>query len=162
MTPTKVLDAVLFLAFPVASQTMPNEHAQCKFSDGSTITVTYSYQSKRFQLRTDGSLITVKEVNVPAGDYNVVPAKDANNNWTLTMRKPIIEKGSLVLPALPMSIATSVFPVAHFPVFFDQTGGSCMMYLRQKKSDALLSLEFTQKNADQKLRRLAQPSRPVR
>jgi hypothetical protein len=78
------------------------------------------------------------------------------------MRNLSMEKGYLVLPALPMSVAISPFPVAHLPIFFDQTGGSCMMYLPQNKSDALLSLEFTQKNADQKLRRLARPIRPAR
>jgi hypothetical protein len=75
MTPTKIPGAVLFLTLPLVSQIVPNapKHAQCQFSDGSTITATYSHGSRRFQLATDGSLITAKEVNVPAGDYNVFP-----------------------------------------------------------------------------------------
>jgi hypothetical protein len=53
-----------------------------------------------------------------------------------------------VLPPLPMSVATKALPVGNLPEVFDQTGGSCGMYWRQKDSNSLLSLEFTRENTD--------------
>jgi hypothetical protein len=47
-----------------------------------------------------------------------------------------------------MSVAMKALPVGSLPVVFDQTGGSCMMYWRQKDSNSLLSLEFTRENTD--------------
>jgi hypothetical protein len=145
-----ILAFALFLAVRSVSQELPNppRQAQCRFSDGSTITVTYSYERRNYIFATDGSLVTVNGVRVPTGDYAVSPAKDSDNKWTLTMRKPIIGKGYWVLPPLPMSVATSALRRGNFPVFFDQTGGSCMMYWGEKKSDTVLSLEFTKENAD--------------
>jgi hypothetical protein len=127
--------------------------AECSFSDGSRIIVTYSDERKSYRFVTDGSLVTVNGVRVPAGDYAASPAKDSDNNWTLNMGKRIVEKGVWVLPSLPMSVATPVSAVEDFPIFFYQTGGSCTIYGRQKNSDTPLSLEFTKENADQRLRR---------
>jgi len=145
-----ILAFALLLAVRAASQEVPkpSRQAQCKFSDGSTITVTYSYERRGYLLVTDGSLVTVKGVRVPAGDYTILPTKESDNNWTLKMSKPILGKGNWVLPPLPMSVATSTLPVGNFPVSFDQTGGSCMMYWRQKDLNTPLSLEFTKENAD--------------
>jgi hypothetical protein len=146
--------ANVFLAFTLflavsASQEVPKSpaQAQCSFSDGSKITVTYSFGLKGYRFVTDGSLLAVKGVHVPAGDYAVSPAKDASDNWTFTMKKTIMKKGSWELPPLPMSVATPS-PISGFPVFFDHTGGSCVMYWKDKKSDVVLSLEFTKENAD--------------
>ena len=85
---------------------------------------------------------------MPSGDYAVSPAKDQDNNWTLRMRKQVLKTGDWVLPPLPMSVAMKALPVGSLPVVFDQTGGSCMMYWRQKDSNSLLSLEFTRENTD--------------
>ena len=90
--------------------------------------------------------MTVKGVRVPVGDYAVSPVKSPDNNWTLTMKKKIMERGLWVV-APPMSAETAS-PVRGFPVFFDHTGGSCMMHWREKKSGVMLSLEFTKENAD--------------
>ena len=138
----------LLLAVRAASQEAPKlpAQAQCKFSDGTTITVAYSYERKSYLLGTDGSLVTIRGLRVPAGDYAVLPTKDGDNNWTLKMRKQILKIGDWVLPPLPMSVATRSLPAENFPVAFDQTGGSCMMYWRQKSS--VLSLEFTRENTD--------------
>jgi len=145
-----ILAFALFVAVRAASQEVPKPptEAQCKFSDGSTITVTYSYERKSYRFATDGTLVTVKGTRVPAGDYAVFPAKDSDNHWILTMRKPILKAGDWVLPPLPMSIATPALPAGDFPVFFDQTGGSCTMYWRQRNSNTIPSLEFTKENAD--------------
>ena len=149
MRPKAILVFALFLVVRAACQEVPQHStdAQCSFSDGSKITVTYSLEQKGYRLVTDGSLVTVKGVHVPAGDYAVTLAKDSANNWTLTMKKTIMEKGLWVLPPLPMSAATAS-PVNGFPVFFGHTGGSCMMYWSEKKSGTVLSLEFTKENAD--------------
>lgn len=143
-----ILAFALFLTVRAASQDAPEHPAntQCKFSDGTTITVTYSLERKGYLLATDGSLVTIRGVRVPPGDYTVSTAKDNDDNWALRMKKPILKRGEWVLPPLPMSVATKALPVGNLPVVFDQTGGSCMLYWRQKGS--LLSLEFTRENTD--------------
>lgn len=150
-----ILAFAFFLTVRAAAQEVPKppRQAQCKFSDGSTITVTYSYERRGYLFVTDGSLVTVMGVRVPVGDYTIFPAKESDNNWALEMGKPIMRKGNWVLPPLPMSFATPVLPVGDFPISFDQTGGSCTMYWSQKKSDTVLSLEFTKENSDQPVRR---------
>lgn len=149
MRTSLVLASALLLTIGATSQQVPRSpaQAQCIFSDGSKITVTYSPDLQSYRFVTDGSLVAVKGVHVPAGDYAVSPAKDSADNWTLMIKKPTMEKGVRVLPPLPMSVATSS-PASGFPVFFDHTGGSCRMYWSDRKSDVVLSLEFTKENAD--------------
>ena len=123
--------------------------AQCDFSDGKTITVMYSSERTRtLRLVTDENLITIKAVDIPAGEYTVFPARDAQNNWTLTMRKQTEKGESWALPPLPMSVKPATLPTGGFPVSFDQTGGSCMMHWRPEKSGVSLSLEFVVRNTD--------------
>jgi hypothetical protein len=145
-----ILAFALFLAVHSASQDAPKGPAlaQCKFSDGTKISVSYSYDRKSYLFITDGSLVTIRGVRVPSGDYAVSLAKDQDSNWTLRMRKHVLKTGDWVLPPLPMSVATKALPVGSLPVVFDQTGGSCMMYWSQKDSNSLLSLEFTRENTD--------------
>jgi Protein of unknown function (DUF2911) len=146
-----MLALTLFLAVRAASEDLPKRQtqAQCKFADGATITVTYSSDRTRaLKLATDETLITVKGINVPVGEYTVFSAKDSHNNWTLTMRKQTAGSETSTLPPLPMSVTTSRLRVGNFPVSFDQTGGSCMMHWSQEKSDTLLSLEFAERNTD--------------
>ena len=149
MRATTIPAFVLLLALRVASQDVPKPQpqAQCKFSEGSTITVTYS-EHKNYRLATDESLVTVKGMSVPAGAYSVFPARDSHNNWTLTMRKQTEKGQSAELPPVPMSVTTLAVPVGNLTVSFDQTGGSCMMHWASEKSNLLLSLEFTEKNTD--------------
>jgi hypothetical protein len=147
-----ILAFALFWAVRTASQEMlqPPRQAQCKFSDGSTITVRYSYERRSYVLATDGSLVKVGLVSVPPGDYVVSPARGSHDDWTFTMKKQISRNSYWLLPPFPMSVttSTSTLPIGSFTVSFDQTGGSCMMYWSQKNSDTLLSMEFTEKNAD--------------
>ena len=128
---------------------MQAPQTQCKFSDGSTITVTYSSEHKNYQLATDESLVTVKGMSVPVGAYYVLPARDSHNNWTSTMRKQAEKGQSSELPPVPMSVTTPALPVGNFTVSFDQTGGTCMMHWASERSNLVLSLEFTEKNTDQ-------------
>ena len=155
MRPQAILAFALFLTVRAAAQEVPkpSRQAQCRFSDGSAITVTYSYERRGYLFVTDGSLVTVKGVQVPVGDYTIFPAKESDNDWALKMKKTIMGRGTWVLPPLSMSFATPASPVGDFPISFDQTGGSCMMYWSQKKPDTVLSLEFTKENADRPRRR---------
>jgi len=152
MNAKAMLALTLFLAVRAASGDLPKRQtqAQCKFLDGLTITVTYaSDRARALKLETDGPLITVKGIDVPTGEYTVIPARDSHNNWTLTMKKQTASGETRVaLPSLPMSVTTSTLPVENFPVSFDQSGGSCMMHWSQDKSNILLSLEFTERNTD--------------
>jgi hypothetical protein len=151
MTAKTILALALLLAVRTAAQDVPKRQtqAQCRFSSGETITVTYSSErTEALRLATDGTLITIKAISVPEGEYTVSPVKDSHNNWTLTMKKQTGSGETSSLPPLPMSVTTSTLRVGNFPVSFDQTGGSCMMHWRQQKSDILLSLEFTVKNTD--------------
>lgn len=144
-----ILALALLLAVFAASQDVQKlpAQAECKFSDGTRITVSYSPERKSYLFTTNGGLITIGGIHVPSGDYDLSTAKGQDNNWTLMMKKQVPRAGDWAVPPLPMSLAGKA-PVASFPVVFDQTGGSCMMYWRQKDSNTRLSLEFTRENGD--------------
>jgi hypothetical protein len=152
MNAKAMLALTLFLTIRAASEDSAKRQtqAQCKFSDGVTITVTYSSdRTSALKLETDGPLITVKGIDVPIGEYIVMPARDSQNDWTLTMKKQTASgETKVALPSLPMSVTTSKLRVGNFPVSFDQSGGSCMMHWSQDKSNILLSLEFAERNTD--------------
>jgi len=149
MTAKTILAFLFLLTLRTAAQEAPEpqRQAQCNFSDGRTITVTYFSERREYRLATDEDLVTVKGIGVPSGDYSVFPAKDSHNNWTLRMRKQTEKGRSSELPPLPMSVTTSA-PVANFTVSFDHTGGSCVMHWGAEKFKILLSLEFTERNTD--------------
>jgi hypothetical protein len=141
---------VFFLTLRAASQDVPKPQtqAQCKFSDGNKITLTYSSERRNYRLVTDENLMTVRGITVPAGDYTVVLAWNREDQWNLVMRTQTEEGQTRDLPRLPMSTTTSTLPVGNSRISFDQTGRSCMMHLGSEKSNTLLSLEFTEKNTD--------------
>lgn len=145
-----LLACALFLAVGAVSQDAPKAPAspQCRFSDGTKISVSYSLERRSYLFTTDGSLVTVRGIRVPSGDYAVSLVKDQDSNWTLRMGKQVLKRGVWMLPPLPMSVATKALPLDGLPIAFDQTGGSCMMYWRQGDSAPLLSLEFTRENTD--------------
>jgi len=70
-----ILPFVFFLTLRAVSQDVPTAQAQaqCKFSDGKKISVTYSFERRDYRFATDESLVTVKGISVPAGDYTVSP-----------------------------------------------------------------------------------------
>src|SRR6266446_235000 len=90
-----ILILAMFLTFRAAAQDTPKAQTQCRFPDGKTIRIkNFSERVGSTQLATDESLVTVKGMSVPAGDYIVLPARDSHNNWTLTMRKKTGKRGS--------------------------------------------------------------------
>ena len=144
-----ILISAMFLTLQLAAQDTPKAQTQCNFPDGKTIRITHvSQQAGSTELATDESLVTVKGISVPAGDYVVSPAKDAHNSWSLMMRKKAGKGSSSELPPVPMSATTSASPIEKLKVSFDQTGASCTMRWGMEKSNILLSLEFTERNTD--------------
>jgi hypothetical protein len=144
-----ILISAMFLTLRAAAQDTPKLQTQCNFPDGKTIRITHvSEQLGSTDLALNESLVTVKGISVPAGDYVVSPAKDSHNNWSLTMRKKAGKEGSSLLPPVPMSATTPAAPIEQFTVSFDQTGASCTMRWGIEKSNILLSLEFTERNTD--------------
>jgi hypothetical protein len=143
---------LVFFAMGAASQDVAQSptRAQCTFSDGTSIAVTHSLGHQRYRLSINGPLLTTHGMSVPAGDYTANLEKDSNQHWTLKMMKPFAGKG-LFIVSPPMSVTTSAPPIEDPEVSFDHTGGSCMMHLSQKKSETVLSLEFTERNADMPL-----------
>jgi hypothetical protein len=148
MKTATILTLILF-AMGAASQDVAQSptRAQCTFSDGTSIAVTYLLGHQRYRLSANGPLLTTHGMRVPAGDYTAHLEKDSHQHWTLKMMKPLWNGNGWFILSPPMSVTTSA-PIEDPEVSFDHTGGSCMMRLSQKKSDTVLSLEFTQKNAD--------------
>lgn len=156
-----------------SKQLSPSARAQCKFSDGQTITVDYSSPRMRGRKifgelvpygevwRTganeattfvaDGNVIAVTGTRIPAGSYTIftVPNPD---NWTLIINKHTGEFGipykyqSEELARVPMKVTKLSSPVENFTIRFDHTGGSCTMQLSWESTQA--SVEFTEMNTD--------------
>ena len=148
--------ALLILTFTtlaLAQKPSPAAQAQCKFSDGKTITVDYS--SPRMKGRKIfGGLVPYGEVwrtganeattfvtsanltvggkGVPAGDYTLftVPNPD---KWTLIVNRKTGEWGipykyeSDELVRVDMKLSKTPSPVENFTISFDQTGGACTL-----------------------------------
>jgi hypothetical protein len=147
---TATIFAVVLFAMGAASQNVVHSpaHAQCRFSDGTSIVVSdfhFLFEHQRFRLSTNGPLLTTHGISLPAGDYDAYFEKNSHQHWTLTMRKPFGREGSSFV--LPMSVTSLALSIESPEISFVQTGGSCMMIRNLKKSDAV-SLEFTQKNED--------------
>jgi len=162
MKASTVLSFAFFLALSASAQeasharpqgnTRPKSHTQahCTFSDGKTITVTYSAdRSGVVTFTTDENLITVKGTSVPAGEYSIVAASDPANNWTVTMKKNT-DKPWQSSP-LPMTVVQAASPAGTLTISFEPTGGSCTMQWGWDKSKTLVSLEFTERNTDMPL-----------
>src|SRR5437667_8806938 len=144
----------------------PPAQAQCKFSDGKTITVDYS--SPRVKGRKIfGELVPYGEVwrtganeatafvstatlsvegkDVPAGGYTIftVPAQD---KWTLIISKHTGEWGipykyeSEELARVPRSVAKTAGPVENFTIASDQGGGSCTMKISWESTEASVKI----------------------
>jgi len=144
----------------------PPEQAQCKFTDGKTITVDYS--SPRMKGRKIfGDLVpygevwrtganeattfvttaplTIGSTNVPAGNYTMftVPSQD---KWTLIVNKKTGEWGipykyeSDELTRVDMKVAKTPSPVENFTIAFDQMGNSCGLSLSWENTQASVQL----------------------
>lgn len=170
------LALLLMFAFSVVSNAQekgkplsPPAQAQCKLSDGKTITVDYS--SPRMKGRkVFGDLVPYGQVwrtganeatkfvttaalsvegkDVPAGSYTIftVPAQD---KWTLIINKHTGEWGipykyeSEELARVPMSQSSTSSPVENFTISFDQSGNACTLKLSWENTEA--SLKFSEK-----------------
>src|SRR6266567_4586336 len=147
----------------------PPAQAQCKFSDGKTITVDYSSPRAKGR-KIFGELVPYGEVwrtganeattfvtdanlkvegkDVPAGSYTIftVPAAD---KWTLIVNKKTGEWGipykyeSEELARVPMMLSKTPSPVENFTISFDQAGGSCTLQLSWENTQA--SIKFSEK-----------------
>jgi hypothetical protein len=95
---------------------------------------------------TDQNLVTLKDINVPAGDYMISAVTDFHDNWTLIMRQQSGPSKSWELP--PQSVRKLASPDEAVAISFDQSGGSCSMHWNLETSNILITLAFTEKNAD--------------
>jgi hypothetical protein len=165
--------ASLLLAFTVlaasqdkSSRPSPPAQAQCKFSDGKTLTIDYS--SPRMKGRkiygglvpygkvdrtganeattfvTDGNL-TVGGKDVPAGSYTIftVPNPD---KWTLIINKKTGEWGIPYkyegdeLARVDMKVTSTSAPVENFTIALASMGGSCTLSISWENTQASVNI----------------------
>ena len=147
----------------------PAAQAQCKFSDGKTITVDYSSPRAKGR-KIFGGLVPYGEVwrtgandattfvttaglsvegkDVPAGKYTIFTLPTAEK-WTLIINKKTGEWGipykyeSDELARVPMSASKTSGPVENFTISFDQSGGGCTLQMSWENTQA--SVKFTEK-----------------
>jgi hypothetical protein len=147
----------------------PPAQAQCKFSDGKTITVDYSSPRAKGR-KIFGGLVPYGEVwrtgandattfvptsnlsvagkDVPAGNYTIFTVPTADS-WTLIINKHTGEWGipykyeSDELARVPMSVSKTPALVENFTISFDQSGGACTLQLSWENTQA--SVKFTEK-----------------
>jgi hypothetical protein len=133
----------------------PPASAECKFSDGKTVTIDYS--SPRMKERkifgglvpygqvwrtganeattfVTGADVTVGGQNVPAGSYTIFTIPEADK-WTLVISKKTGEWGT-DYPGekedsgrVAMSVSKTAAPVENFTIAFDQAGGKCTLHM---------------------------------
>jgi len=144
----------------------PTAPAQCKFSDGKTITVDYS--SPRMKGRkiygglvpydkvdrtganeattfvTDANL-SVGSKDVPAGSYTIftIPNPD---KWTLIINKKTSEWGipykyeADELARVDMKVSQTPSPVENFTISFDQKGNTCALRISWENAQASVDI----------------------
>jgi len=144
----------------------PPEQAQCKFSDGNSVTVNYS--SPRMKGRKIfGDLVPYGEVwrtganeatsfvttvgltagstSVPAGNYTIFTMPTASK-WTLIINKKTGEWGipykyeSDELGRVDMKVSQTASPVENFTIAFDPSGSACTMNLSWENTQASVTL----------------------
>jgi hypothetical protein len=147
----------------------PAAQAQCKLSDGKTITVDYSSPRAKGR-KIFGELVPYGEVwrtganeattfvttasltaegkSIPAGNYTIFTVPTADK-WTLIINKHTGEWGipykyeSEEVARVPMSASKTSSPVENFTIAFDQSGGACTLQLSWENTQA--SVKFTAK-----------------
>lgn len=169
--------ALIVIAFSTASSAQqdkskrpsPPAQAQCKFSDGKTITVDYSSPRAKGR-KIFGDLVPYGQVwrtgandattfvttgalsaegkDIPAGSYTMFTVPE-QNKWTLIVNKHTGEWGipykyeSEELARIPMSVSKTSGPVENFTISFDQGGSTCTMKLSWEETQA--SVQFSEK-----------------
>jgi Protein of unknown function (DUF2911) len=167
--------SVLILCLPSFAQQdksqrpSPPAQAQCKFSDGKTITVDYSSPRAKGR-KIFGGLVPYGEVwrtgandattfvttanlslegkDIPAGSYTIftIPAQD---KWTLIVNKHTGEWGipykyqSEELARVPMQASSTSSPVENFTIAFNQGGTTCTLQISWENTQA--SVTFNEK-----------------
>jgi hypothetical protein len=144
----------------------PPEQAQCKFSDGKTITVDYSSPRAKGR-KIFGELVPYGQVwrtganeattfvtttavsaegrDVPAGNYTIFTVPE-QNKWTLIVNKKTGEWGipykyeSEELVRIPMSVSKTSAPVENFTIQFDQGGNACTLNISWEETQASVKL----------------------
>jgi Protein of unknown function (DUF2911) len=157
---------VLFAQQDKSKRPSPPAQAQCKFSDGKTITVDYSSPRAKGR-KIFGELVPYGQVwrtgandattfvttaalsadgkDVPAGSYTIFTVPD-QNKWTLIISKHTGEWGipyryeSEELARIPMSVSKTSAPVENFTISFDQGGSTCTMKLSWEETQASVQL----------------------
>lgn len=147
----------------------PPAQAQCKFSDGKTITVDYSSPRAKGR-KILGELVPYGQVwrtganeattfvttvgvsadgrDVPAGNYTIFTVPD-QSKWTLIVNKHTGEWGipykyeSEELARVPMAVSKTSGPVENFTIRFDQGGDACTLNLSWEETQA--SVKFSEK-----------------
>jgi hypothetical protein len=158
----------LMCAGAVAQQppASPPAKADCKFSDGKTITVNYSSPRAKGRKIFGGlvpydqvwrtgadkatafdttATLSVEGKDVPAGSYTIftLPAKD---KWTLIINKHTGEWGipykyeSEELARVPMSVSSSGSAVENFTISFDQAGTACTLKMSWENTQASVKI----------------------
>src|ERR1700732_4071787 len=158
--------AVLAACQDKSKKPSPSAQAQCKFSDGKTITVEYS--SPRAKGRkifgglvpygqvwrtgandaptfvTDANL-TVGGKDVPAGHYTIFTVPNADK-WTLIINKKTGEWGipykyeSDEVARVDMKVSKLPSPVENFTIAYDKTGNGCTMHIDWETSRASVDI----------------------
>jgi len=144
----------------------PPAQAQCKFSDGKTITVDYSSPRAKGR-KIFGELVPYGEVwrtganeattfvttgglsadgrDIPAGSYTIFTIPE-QNKWTLIVNKETGEWGipykyeAKELARIPMSVSKTSGPVENFTVSFDQDGNACTLNISWEETQASVKL----------------------
>ena len=169
--------ALIMIAFSAVSlaqqdkskRPSPPAQAQCKFSDGKTITVDYSSPRAKGR-KIFGELVPYGQVwrtgandattfvttatlsaeskDIPAGSYTIFTLPE-QNKWTLVVNKHTGEWGipykyeSEELARISMSVSKTSGPVENFTISFDQGGSTCTMKLSWEETQA--SVQFSEK-----------------
>src|SRR5271154_2081973 len=144
----------------------PPAHAQCKLSDGKTITVDYSSPRAKGR-KIFGDLVPYGEVwrtgandattfvtsanlsvggkDVPAGSYTVFTVPNADK-WTLIINKKTGEWGapykyeSDELDRVDMRVSKTSAPVENLTIAFDQGGSKCTLNVEWENTRASVDI----------------------
>jgi len=162
----------LLLAFTVLAACQekkplsPPAQAQCKFSDGKTLTINYSSPRAKGR-KIFGDLVpygqvwrtgannattfvsdanlTVGGKNIPAGSYTIFTVPNADK-WTLIINKKTGEWGipykyeADELARVDMKVSSTSAPVENFTIALASMGGSCTLNISWENTQASVSI----------------------
>ena len=144
----------------------PPAHAQCKFSDGKTLTINYSSPRAKGR-KVFGELVpygqvwrtganeattfvpdahlTVGGKDVPAGNYTIFTVPNADK-WTLIINKKTGEWGipykyeADELARVDMNVSPTSSPVENFTIALASKGGSCTLDISWENTKASVDI----------------------